>query len=208
MFSRQQVFPLFPTHVWSLQLADHDELDRGLEAVIAGIVKEEDFFAEGRAWQSGDDLHKRPEMAPFASAAETGAKLVLDNMGCIYEGFYLTGCWANINRGGYTHRAHVHQNNYLSGVYYLRTPAGCGGIEFQDPRPQANVIAPRQRPTRVNQHPGNSIEIRPQQGTLLIFPSWLQHLVTPGETNEARTSIAFNAMLKGAVGFDKAAAEL
>jgi hypothetical protein len=38
--------------------------------------------------------------------------------------FEITGCWMNIKPRGIGHPLHSHQNNYLSGVYYVKTPEG------------------------------------------------------------------------------------
>jgi uncharacterized protein (TIGR02466 family) len=52
------------------------------------------------------------------------------------------GCWANVLAVGASHRAHSHRNNFLSGIYYLRTAAGAETINFHDPRVQPGIIRP------------------------------------------------------------------
>jgi uncharacterized protein (TIGR02466 family) len=41
----------------------------------------------------------------------------------------------------------------------------------------------------------NEWHVQPEEGTLIVFPSWLNHLVLPNEGEEERISIAFNTQL-------------
>ena len=59
-----------------------------------------------------------------------------------YEATEITGCWATVLARGALHKAHSHPNNFLSGVYYIRTWPGADTINFHDPRSQAGVIRP------------------------------------------------------------------
>ena len=70
------------------------------------------------------------------------ARSVLDFLKYRYADCYITDCWANVCRRGEHHRAHIHPNNVLSGVYYAAAPNGCGDIVFDDPRPQTKVLMP------------------------------------------------------------------
>jgi hypothetical protein len=62
-----------------------------------------------------------------------------------------------------------------------------GKISFYDPRPRANM----------NQLPLQGIRRRetPAEGDLFIFPSWLEHSVSPFHGSGERVCIAFNAKL-------------
>src|SRR3546814_1269937 len=51
--------------------------------------------------------------------------------------FEVTGCWANINPQTGMNPAHMHPNNFLSGVYYVSLPGDTGEIVFSDPRPRS-----------------------------------------------------------------------
>ncbi len=59
------------------------------------------------------------------------------------------------------------------------------------------------RPFNTNIHP-----YQPQEGTLLLFPSWLPHMVEANQSEERRISIAFNVMLKGKMGAHTMRAEV
>jgi uncharacterized protein (TIGR02466 family) len=106
----------------------------------------------------------------------------------------ITGAWANISAPGIRHHRHAHPNNYLSGVYYVRTPAGGDTIRFHDPRPQAHAIQPAQE--RASQYTGHSITIGVRPGRLVLFHSWLEHSVDANAGDGERISVAINAMFE------------
>ena len=92
-------------------------------------------------------------------------------------------------------RPHTHSNNFLSGVYYLEVGDNAAPIQFFDPRPQANILRPRNTPNWKN---CTMIQFNSVQGVGYIFPAWLQHWVPP--TNEERISISWNIILRGDYG--------
>ena len=111
--------------------------------------------------------------------------------------------WANINRYGDYHSLHNHPHSYLSGTYYVQVPdkkaaaAGSrsdlnpGAISFFDPRPQANMTAVGGDGQIDPEH-----RILPQAGLILLWPSFLHHLVHPNLSDNLRVSISFNVLLK------------
>ena len=112
-----------------------------------------------------------------------------------YEHLEMTGMWANHLFAGDAHPPHTHSNNFLSGVYYLKSGKNTSPIQFFDPRPQANVLRPRNKPNILN---SSMMQFDSVQGIGYIFPAWLQHWVPP--TNEERISISWNIILRGDYG--------
>lgn len=103
--------------------------------------------------------------------------------------------WANVNRDRHYNRLHTHPGSHWSGVYYVSTgnpdPARAqnGVIEFHDPR---HITATMRIPGyRFGQH----LEIQPFPGLMLLFPSWLEHWVTPFHGQGERISIAYNLQI-------------
>lgn len=88
------------------------------------------------------------------------------------------------------HHMHNHHDSAWSGVLYVDTgnlAPGSGNIEFLDPRPGANV------------HRAGEVllPVAPEPGLMLMFPSWLQHWVTPYVGDSVRICVAFN------IGFER-----
>ncbi len=110
--------------------------------------------------------------------------------------------WANVNREGDYHNLHNHPHSYLSGTYYVKVPdayparAGRqdlnpGDISFFDPRGQAN-----QQAIRGDGQVNPEFRVSPKAGLILLWPSFLLHLVHPNLSRQPRISISFNVLLR------------
>jgi uncharacterized protein (TIGR02466 family) len=77
-------------------------------------------------------------------------------------------------------------------VYYVRTPPGADTINFHDPRSQTGIIRPPV--TELTAANTDQVVVRVANGTLLVFPSYLQHSVDANASGETRLSVSFNLM--------------
>lgn len=87
--------------------------------------------------------------------------------------------WASVHQNGIHHMMHTHPNNMLSGVYYVKVPNGSGPLVFSDPRGEIPPF-------------DEALIVKPSEGVLVLFPSWLGHEVLPTGVSDPRISIAFN----------------
>lgn len=188
------VIPMFPTLVWKVQLQPALREAIGSRALpyIARLRKDSPPLAAGRGWQSVQELQTAEEFSQLASCVSRVATGVLRFLRVGYTAFEITACWATILAPGAEHRIHSHPNNYLSGVYYLRTRPGADTINFHDPRKQAGAIRPPV--TELRAENTDQVVVRVQDGTLLLFPSYLEHSVDRNSSEEERISISFNIM--------------
>lgn len=109
--------------------------------------------------------------------------------------------WYNVNRYGDHHAPHTHPKCTLSGTYYVRVPsdqqqiddpaARPACISFYDPRTGANMITAGGESDARASH-----VVRPTAGTLLLWPSPMQHYVHPNLSEEQRISISFNLVMR------------
>ena len=97
--------------------------------------------------------------------------------------------WGSIlGEHGY-HESHMHGSGWLSGVYYGKIPKIMetdnekreGWIEFGRPK---NYVANRTSP--------EFRYIRPHEGMMILFPSYLYHRTIPLETDDVRFTVAFD----------------
>lgn len=113
--------------------------------------------------------------------------------------------WANVNGKGSANQLHCHPGAYWSGVYYP-DPAGSGTDDaggellLEDPRyPTAYMSIPDLVLRYDDATPMRSQHaIRPEEGLLVLFPSWLRHSVRAYRGDGERISIALNLSLVGA----------
>ena len=186
---------MFPSLVCKIQLeaSVRDSLNSNIEAVLAQLRCGLPPLPAGQGWQSGHTLHRRAELCELVSCIERGVTSILRFLRIGVEAFEITGCWATVLAQGAAHRPHSHPNNLLSGVYYVRADAGADRINFHDPRPQAAVIRPPV--IELTAENTDQVVVRVRSGTLLIFPSWLEHSVDANPNQAERISVSFNVML-------------
>jgi uncharacterized protein (TIGR02466 family) len=146
-------------------------------------------------YHTDDTLHNVPHFIDLRDIILDANKDHLKKLDYKYDHLEITGMWANYLSAGDSHPPHTHSNNFLSGVYYLFTGKNTSPIQFFDPRPQANVLQPRNSPNIMN---SSMVQFDSIRGTGYIFPSWLQHWVPP--TSEERISISWNIILRGEYG--------
>ena len=153
---------------------------------------------------SQDDLHKLLIFKPLVDELTIIHDSILQNLEYEYDKLEITNMWANHLYSGDSHAPHTHSNNFLSGVYYLLgglfedTKTTTSPIQFFDPRPQAHVLRPRNKP---NQNNASMLSFNSVNCTGLIFPSWLQHWVPP--TQHERISVSWNVLVRGHYGEPK-----
>ena len=84
------------------------------------------------------------------------------------------------------HPWHAHAPADVSGTLYLRVGAG-GHLEFRSPNPysRAGYFPQLYEATPV-------VQRTPRQGDCGVWPSWLEHRVTPVQSDEPRYAISFD----------------
>jgi uncharacterized protein (TIGR02466 family) len=188
------VIPMFPTFVWKLQI--EPGLRDTLRETILGAIAEMRVglapLAPGDGWQSAQALHQREDFHDLVACIDDGVASILRFLRIGDQPYEITGCWATVLAHGARHKLHSHPNNYLSGVYYVCTRPGADTINFHDPRRQTGVI----RPPVIELTAGNTdqVVIVVRDGTLLMFPSYLEHSVDPNTSDAERISVSFNVM--------------
>ena len=103
----------------------------------------------------------------------------------------MTDCWANVMPKGCAHSFHLHPQAVISGTYYVKTPRGCSGLKFEDPRLSCLMASPMRR-AEAPREMQPFITIPAQAGRVLLFESWLRHEVPASLIAQERVSISFN----------------
>jgi uncharacterized protein (TIGR02466 family) len=144
-----------------------------------------------RGWHSADNLHLDDDehiawlfrnIESFTTACATNSAGGRNPGEIIIE-----DAWANINPGGGWNMPHMHLPADWSGVCYISIEEdvtqirGDGDLILIDPHPAG------QRFGR-----GGTVNIRPSTGKIVLFPSYLMHMVAPHSGTSERISIAFN----------------
>lgn len=105
--------------------------------------------------------------------------------------YRIQGAWSVRLRPGGFHRDHFHPEGWLSSAFYVETPDAAlesadkqGWIRFGQP---PFVTDPSLPPAHF---------VRPKPGRLVLFPSYMWHGTVPFTTDEARLTVAFDAVPK------------
>jgi uncharacterized protein (TIGR02466 family) len=98
--------------------------------------------------------------------------------------------WLNISTKGNFQEMHTHNESTISAVYYIAAPQGSGRIVFEDPR-EPDMLPIKNIPDR-NELSYSKVGYTAEAGTLVIFRSYVRHMVTINENIDPRISVAFN----------------
>lgn len=195
---------IFPTPLASHPWPDSEGLNAELEALVLRLEREHGAASAGRSniggWHSTTDFLSRSEPCIVRLNARIRTLIGAMTRAMMKPGVnprVTVEGWANVLRAGQYNALHLHPNSTWSGVYYVTgNPPPDGGdaafsgkIEFADPRPGASasytIENTMQQRTMLN----------PSAGTMIAFPSWLQHHVHPYFGPAHRISVAFNVLL-------------
>jgi len=98
--------------------------------------------------------------------------------------------WLNVSEKNTFQEMHTHNESTISAVYYISAPEGSGKIVFEDPR-EPDMLPIKNIPSR-NDLSYVKVGYEACEGTLLIFRSYLRHMVSLNLNTTPRISVAFN----------------
>ena len=163
------------------------------------------FEPVGKAIIGGYRLQPMGEDLNLATAAlyrmirETITEVGADLAACAQYPFlqqkpanYSLQMWGNIHHGQGYEFAHYHPDGWISGVYYPKLPA----ITREDtPEKQAWIEFGRPREDIPFKRDGwQTKAVRPEEGLLILFPSYMWHRTMPYTGGDERVSIAFDVL--------------
>lgn len=203
----------YPTPILVYPWPDSDALNAELRALIIAAEAADPGIVRSNigGWHSAPDFLGRTDGCVRALLGRIEAVMVEVTRTFLQPGdrpcrirFQVEG-WANVLRHGGYHTIHNHANAHWSGVYYVtgNPPAPgrpmSGKLEFVDPRPAATMTVLEDTSIYGRQL------FDPKAGTMVVFPSWLQHQVHPYFGPGERIAVSFNVVVTpAAAGPDKA----
>ena len=96
--------------------------------------------------------------------------------------------WVNINYPGSYNLSHTHPLSSISGVFYIKVPENSGGIVFQNLF-ETNAAIPA---FSKNKKLTITEKIKPEEGKMVLFNSYLPHYVEQNHSDDDRISMSFN----------------
>jgi len=190
---------VWPTNLVKRRLSGFEQPTEGLAAhILEQEARERDYTAryQEQNFFAGDN----PAVNWLNSQIDQTTTAFLRHMGIERTLTWSIFAWYSVNRYGDHHAPHTHPKSYLSGTYYVRVPPAPASVDdprarpacisFYDPRTGANMITVGSEPDAQTAY-----VVHPSVGTLLMWPSPVQHYVHPNLTEDLRISISFNVMM-------------
>ena len=144
-------------------------------------------------YQSNDLDLSIEVIKPLVDNINIHSKLYANQLGLLTNRkLVINSMWVNINGYKDFNRPHAHPESILSGVFYIQTPSNCGDIRFITNEIAEAYWSPKNFKD-FTIHTAMNWFVEAKSNELLIFPSWLQHMVNPNQNKiEKRISISFN----------------
>ena len=192
-----KTFKLFPVPVFEYQIPNHEKINLELKKYIYKNKEKEPKWVEisnAGGWHSQNfDIDKSLIIKKFFGKITHVLPDIFNNqMGwsCKIEQIRIMNIWSVVNHKNTFNIRHQHPNSFFSAAYYVQTNANAGQIKFFDPK-EVNVMY---HPTinEPNEFTSHVVKIKPEEGKLLLFPSYLHHAVGENLSDEDRIVISFN----------------
>ena len=194
---KRKAYNLFPVPIFHYKMKNFKQINQELLNYILELQKK-DKIGNNRSnrggWHSPNfDLVNEGPPINFINKFKDFLKNIITNeFGWEYfpNKQRIVAMWAIINKKNSYNVMHNHQNCYLSSAYYVKKPKNSGDITFFDPNEAKTYRFPKKE--RNTNYSTQTITIKPEEGDLLIFPSYLYHAVEINSSNEDRVVISFN----------------
>lgn len=118
----------------------------------------------------------------------------------VSDNFYITNSWTTRNKQDVEHHKHNHPNSIFSGVYYFQADDDCSPFLLHNKSPIFKDFNLEYHYENYNMFNSNSWSFPVKTGSLIIFPSWVEHSSLPNSSHQDRRLIGFNSFVKGTFG--------
>jgi len=189
-----------PELVKDLNKASNKFIKESKEAAKKTIEYNEKFYKK-KVGDFGLSFHSTslinvPQFNKLQTYVENRSSEILDHMGYDLQNykFKWTEFWVQefSKNGGGHHDGHVHYDNHISGFYFLKCSDKTSFPVFHDPRPgKMMTMLPQKNADNIT-FGSPMINFKPQPGTIILFPSFLEHRFTVDPGVEPFRFIHFN----------------
>ena len=187
------LIPVYTTPLWQ---SKYPEFEKNKEIFLDVVREYKDKnpsveLSNISGYQSPMTLQKVPELNSLFGYICRLAKKATNDIDFIDCDIALTSAWVNINDSRQCMNSeHIH-SDVFSGVFYLKAPEGSGKLVIKN-HTINQMWEGCKFALQKNQFTAESIRIEPEEGSIILFPSYLPHFVETNNHDEERISISFN----------------
>ncbi len=158
-----------------------------------GVVK-----SNKRGWQSQPILPGEPNILIDTVLKEVVDYFSIEKIFKENVGLKITNLWINVNPKGAYNKYHTHPDSHLSGVWWIKTPKNCGELWFSNHQAFDRYAELESYSEGFKESTSTYLDyyLEPQEGGMVVFPSFLTHHVAENESNQERISVSFNIDLR------------
>jgi uncharacterized protein (TIGR02466 family) len=192
-----KVHNLFSVPIFHYKLDNYKEINKELLNYILELQKSDktgNAHSNKGGWHSQNfDIVNQGPPINFLNKIKDYLKHIISNeFGWKYvpNKQRIVAMWAIINKKNSFNVMHNHQNCYFSSAYYVKKPKNSGDITFFDPKEAKTYRFPKIE--KYTEYSSEAVTIKPEEGDLLIFPSYLYHSVSENLSEDDRVVVSFN----------------
>lgn len=190
-FNKLNYQPIFPTLITTVKL------DLPLAEMKAGLLQ---LAGDSKNYEGGfttffnrQDLDhvtgiKALKEAIYGVACAFGRELKYE---CNYDKCSIQ-LWVNVMRKGCYHPPHNHARSTFSGTFYAEVSDEMSPFIFFNPTKDFRMHDPVVRPEDAGPFTSEQMIMKPQTGSMSMWPSWLYHHVPQMQVEGPRISLSFN----------------
>jgi len=138
-------------------------------------------------WDNKIQIHKL--VPDFFEEVRNAVLLYQEHTSIMINPNFKIRYWTQDYSDGDSHDIHNHGIHGISGTYYMRANSAAGPIRFYNPNQVAGLV---KHMMSGNPYCADTMDVYPEKGTMLIFPSYLKHKVVECNEGAIRTSISFD----------------
>jgi len=195
--SNIKIHKFFPVPVFEQKLDNYKDLNPELENYIYDLKKRDPLgqkISNVGGWHSPFFNTEKSELIKKFISSFNGSlpEIMSVHMGWKInkEKIMISNMWSVVNTKNTFNIKHAHANSLLSAAYYVKAKKNSGQINFYDPKEMKVMYHPPIK--NYNEISAEVIKIEPDEGKLIIFPSYLNHSVEENLSDEDRIVISFN----------------
>lgn len=193
------VTPYFPSLILKKEIDGFDKIKSELIDWIYDYKNNNESVNRSNigGWHSISNIFEYQNFKKYSDLIKKEIDFCLTNVMDDFS-FEITESWINVNGKDHFNLTHTHPESDLSAVLWISTLGEKSGrLEFEHPHnfEQNKILTKIKEKIRNDFNINKSHWFIPNDGTMLIFPSNLRHMVFPNQTFDDRVSIAFNIKL-------------